>query len=60
MATSGWNPANANGPISITWDKEGTKLSPGQSTAAVLTLTVSPTITDITSFNVQITITGTQ
>lgn len=59
MTTSTWSPANANGPITVTWDKEGTVLSPGQSTAAVITLTVSPTITGITSFGVQINIIGT-
>jgi hypothetical protein len=60
MATSNWTPASANGPVTITWNQAGTRLAPGQSTAAVITLTVSPTIADITSFNVQITITGTQ
>jgi hypothetical protein len=60
MTTSNWSPASANGPLTITWNQEGTRLGPGQSVAAVITLAVSPTITDITSFNVQITITGTQ
>jgi len=60
MSTSSWNPSNANGPISLTWDQEGKRLNPGQSTMAQITLAVSPTIVDITSFNVQISITGTQ
>ena len=60
MATSNWSPTSANGPITITWNKAGTVLSSGQSTSAVLTLTVSSGITDITSFSVQISITGTQ
>jgi hypothetical protein len=59
MATSNWNPTSANGPVTITWNQAGTRLAPGQSTAAVITLAVSPTITDITNFSVQITITGT-
>jgi hypothetical protein len=59
MTTSTWNPTNANGPIAITWDREGTRLQPGQSTAVALTLTVSPSITGITNFSVQISITGT-
>ena len=29
MALSGWNPAVANGPISIVWDREGVSLNPG-------------------------------
>jgi hypothetical protein len=60
MATSGWNPTNANGLITITWNQEGKRLAPSQSTLAVLTLTVSPTIADITNFSVQISIAGTQ
>jgi hypothetical protein len=60
MATSSWTPASANGPVTITWNQAGTRLAPGQSTAAVITLSISPTIADVTSFNVQITITGTQ
>ncbi len=59
MTTSNWTPSSANGPITLTWNKEGTRLQPGQSVAATLTLNVSPTIADITNFNVQISITGT-
>ena len=60
MTTSAWNPTSANGPIAITWNQEGTVLLPNQSTMAVLTLSVSPSITGISNFSVQITITGTQ
>jgi hypothetical protein len=60
MTTSNWNPANANGPITITFSQGGTRLAPAESTMAVLTPTVSSNITDVTNFNVQITITGTQ
>ena len=59
LGTSNWTPANANGPLTLTWNQEGTRLTPGQSVAATLTLTVSPTIADITNFSVQINITGT-
>jgi len=58
MTTSNWS-QGANGPITLTWNQEGTRLQPGQSVAAVLTLAVSPTISDITNFNVQINIAGT-
>ncbi len=58
MAASNWNPTNANGPLTITWDKEGTVLAPGQSTAATITLSVSSSITGITSFSNTITISG--
>ena len=59
MTTSNWSPANSDGKITLTWNREGTELQPGQSTTATLTLTVSPNIVDITNFNVQICITGT-
>jgi len=59
MSTSDWTPADSNGPITLTWNKENTRLQPGQSVAATLTLTVSQSIVDVTGFNVQISITGT-
>jgi len=59
MGTSNWTPTTANGPITLTWNQGGTRLNPGQSVAAALTLTASSTIADVTSFSVQITITGT-
>ena len=58
MTTNSWSPASANGPITITWNQEDTILSPGQSTAATLTISVSSSEVDITSFSVQILITG--
>ena len=59
MSTSSWSPTSANGPITVTWDKENTRINPAQSVAAVLTLNVSPSIVDITNFSVQINIAGT-
>ena len=59
MTASAWNPTSANGPITLTWNKENTKINPGQSVAATLTLVVSSSITDVTGFSVQINITGT-
>ena len=60
MSTSNWNPTTARGNMTISWNQEGTRLLPGQSIPAIITLKVSPTIIDITNFNVQITIAGTQ
>jgi archaellum component FlaG (FlaF/FlaG flagellin family) len=60
MTTSSWSSASANGPITITWNQQGIDLQPGQSIAATLTLTVSSSISDTTSFGVQICITGTK
>jgi hypothetical protein len=59
MTTSNWSPSGANGPITLTWNKESTVLAPGVSVAAVLTLSVSSGITGITSFSVQILVSGT-
>lgn len=59
MATNNWNPTTANGPLTVTWDKQGTILAPGQSTAATIKLAVSSSIAGITSFGVQIIISGT-
>ena len=59
MATNEWTPTGANGPITLTWNKEGTILQPGQSVAATFTLSASSSIANVTSFSVQITITGT-
>ena len=59
MAKTNWNPSGANGPITLTWNKEGTTLSVGQYIAATLTLSVSSSISGITTFSVNIVITGT-
>jgi hypothetical protein len=59
MTTNGWSPTSANGPLTLTWNKEGTTLSAGISTAATLTLTVSSSISGITTFSVNIVISGT-
>lgn len=59
MTTNNWSPTNANGPITIFWDKEGSTLAAGQSTVAVITLRVSSSISGITSFSCNIVITGT-
>jgi hypothetical protein len=59
IQTSNWNPTSASHYLTLTWDKQGTVLAPGQSTEATITLTVSSSITGITSFSVQISISGT-
>ena len=58
MATNTWNPANAQGQLTVAWNKEGATLNPTQSSAADLTLTASPTISNVASFTVNIVITG--
>lgn len=59
LAVNNWNPPGASTYITISWNKQGTQLSAGQSVAATLTLTMSSSITGITSFSNTITISGT-
>ena len=60
MATANWNPSSANGPIVISWNRDGTSLNAGASISATLTLTVSSSISSsITNFSFDIIITGT-
>ena len=59
MSTNNWIPSTADGPITISWDKEGAIIAPGRATAAVITLTSSSSIVDVTNFSVQIMISGT-
>jgi hypothetical protein len=59
LSTSAWSPSTASSYITVNWDKQGTTLSAGQSTAAVLTLSVSASVTGITTFSNTITISGT-
>lgn len=58
MKATNWTPQNADGPISITWNKEGTKLSKGEVTDATLTLTVAEDAIYITTFSATILISG--
>ena len=59
MTTSNWNPTGANGPITVTWNKQDTVLGAGNSIASTLTLSVSSSISGVTDFSVNIIITGT-
>jgi archaellum component FlaG (FlaF/FlaG flagellin family) len=59
LTVSNWSPSGASTYVTISWNKQGTQLSAGQSVAATLTLTVSSSITDISSFSNSITISGT-
>ena len=58
LDTSSWAPSGADGYLTVNWDKTGVTLSPGQSVQASISLYVAPSITGISSFSVQILITG--
>jgi len=60
MTVSNWNPSSASSYITLTWNKEKSTLTAGQVVPAVLTLSVSSSVSGVTSFSFDITITGTQ
>ena len=59
MTKNSWTPTSADGPITLTWNRESTTLGVGLYTTAVLTLSVSSGISGISTFSVNIVITGT-
>ena len=59
MSASNWSPTAATNSMALTWNKQNSALAVDQSTSAVLTLTVNPNISGITSFSVNIVIAGT-
>jgi hypothetical protein len=59
MTTSAWSPSSASSYITLTWNQTGTVLQAGGVVTAGLTLTVSSSISGITSFSFNITISGT-
>ena len=60
MTTTSWAPSNAVSYLTATWNKEGYVLAAGNSTSATLTLIASASAGNITNFNFNIVITGTQ
>ncbi|UCE16340.1 MAG: hypothetical protein JSV12_01615 [Candidatus Bathyarchaeota archaeon] len=60
MTRTNWTPVNANGPITLSWDKENADLNPNQETATTLTLSISESIDGITDFSFDVVITGTE
>jgi hypothetical protein len=60
MTVNTWSPASAANYMGLTWNHESTVLNVGNSVATLLVLSVSASITGITSFSFNATITGTQ
>jgi len=58
--TQSWNPTNASTYISLTWDYTGTRIQPKEVIAITLTLKISASIQNITSFSFDLVITGTE
>jgi len=59
LSASSWNPAAANGPVSMSWNRQEAALTSGQVTSATLMLSVSSGVSGFTSFSVDAVITGT-
>jgi hypothetical protein len=59
MSAMNWNPASASSSLYLTWNQEGATLAPGQIVPATLTLSVSSDTGDLSSFSLNIVISGT-
>ena len=60
MTVGNWNPTSASSYITLTWNQEKYVLPAGQVVTAVLTLSVSSSVSGVTSFSFNIIITATQ
>jgi hypothetical protein len=60
MTTDNWSPTSAPVYISISWNRQNHILTPNTVVETVINLSVSPNITDITSFSFDLIITGTE
>ncbi len=59
MTKANWNPTTANGPVTITWNREATVLAANQVSTATLTLSVASSVNGISTFSVNVAISGT-
>lgn len=60
LTTEGWIPVTAPTFITLDWDQEGAQVTAYTVVETTLTLSVSSEISQITSFNFNMTITGTE
>jgi hypothetical protein len=60
ISAGNWNPASASSYFTLTWNRGGYVLAVGASVQAVLSLAVSSSISGVTTFSFDITITATQ
>lgn len=59
MTTDNWNPPSALTHITVSWNREGYVLDSGEYVEAILTMTVSPSVSGFSSFSFDIMIAGT-
>ncbi len=60
MTIGNWNPSPASAHITVSWDQEGSQVGAQAVVETVLTLLVSPDISDVSNFSFDITIIGTE
>ena len=60
LSTSNWTPTNAASYLTLTWNYAGATINSNGVATIILTLSVSSSISGISSYQFQITITGTQ
>jgi hypothetical protein len=58
MTATAWNPPAASSYITLTWDRQGSLLAPGNKITALLILSVSADVNGFTDFNCTTIISG--
>ena len=58
LSATNWSPASTNGPIALSWNREGARLAANQVTTATLTLSISSSAGGITNFSADAVVTG--
>ena len=59
MTMENWNPSNAANYLTLTWNREGQQVNPDEVIGFVIALSVSEDITGISTFSLDIIISGT-
>ncbi len=59
MISRNWNPTEASSYMSLTWDREGTRIDPDQVIPIIIKLSVTTNAQGINSFSFEIVISGT-
>lgn len=59
IVSENWDPANAADYMTLTWNREGQQIDPDEIIGCTITLSVSPNIQGISSFSLDIIISGT-
>jgi len=58
MTSENWNPVNAADYMALTWNREGQQINPDEVVECVITLSVSENIQGVSSFSLDIIISG--